>query len=209
MTTLSHTPTGRTSRAAVLSEAKRNGVVLAREVLRRGIHTQTLTRLVAEGRLERVSRGVYAWPDADVTEHHSLVLASAAVPNGVVCLVSALVFHGIGTQLPQEIWLALDRRARKPSAWAVPMRVVRFSGTAITFGVEEHQLEAKTVRVYSLAKTVADCFKYRNKVGIDVAVEALRESLADGRLTPAEIEPAARACRVERVIRPYLEALTP
>ena len=209
MTTLSHTHAGRTSRTAVLSEAKRNGVVLAREVLRRGIHTQTLTRLVAEGRLERVSRGVYAWPDPDVTEHHSLVLASAAVPHGVVCLVSALVFHGIGTQLPHEVWLALDRRARKPSAWAVPMRVVRFSGTALTFGVEEHQLEAKTVRVYSLAKTVADCFKYRNKVGIDVAVEALRESLSDGRLTPSEIEPAARACRVERVIQPYLEALTP
>ncbi len=209
MTTLSHTHAGRTSRTAVLSEAKRNGVVLAREVLRRGIHTQTLTRLVAEGRLERVSRGVYAWPDPDVTEHHSLVLASAAVPNGVVCLVSALVFHGIGTQLPHEVWLALDRRARKPSAWAVPMRVVRFSGTALTFGVEEHQLEAKTVRVYSLAKTLADCFKYRNKVGIDVAVEALRESLADGRLTPADLVPAARVCRVERIIRPYLEALVP
>lgn len=209
MTTLSHNPASRTSRTAVLSEAKRNGVVLAREVLRRGIHTQTLTRLVAEGRLERVSRGVYAWPDPDVTEHHSLVLASAAVPNGVVCLVSALVFHGIGTQLPHEVWLALDRRARKPSAWAVPMRVVRFSGPALTFGVEEHHLEAKTVRVYSLAKTVADCFKYRNKIGLDVAVEALRESLADGRLTPADLVPAARVCRVERIIRPYLEALVP
>lgn len=209
MTTLSHTTGGRPSRIAVLAEAKRKGIVMARDVLGRGIHTQLLTRLVAEGRLERVSRGVYAWPDADVTEHHSLVLASAAVPNGVVCLVSALVFHGIGTQLPHEVWLALDRRARQPSAWAVPMRVVRFSGPALTFGVEEHRLEAKAVRVYSLAKTVADCFKYRNKIGLDVAVEALRESLFEGRLTPAELEPAARACRVEKVIRPYLEALTP
>lgn len=209
MTTLSHIPAGRTSRTAVLSEAKRKGVVLARDVLERGIHTQLLTRLVAEGRLERVSRGVYAWPDADVTEHHSLVLASAAIPNGVVCLVSALVFHGIGTQLPYQVWLALDRRARKPSASPVPLNVVRFSGAALTYGVETHGLEGQPVRVYSLAKTLADCFKYRNKIGIDVAVEALRESIAEGRLTPADLEPAARVCRVERVLRPYLEALTP
>ena len=208
MTTLSHTHAGRTSRTAVLSEAKRNGVVLAREVLRRGIHTQTLTRLVAEGRLERVSRGVYAWPDADVTEHHSLVLASAAVPNGVVCLVSALVFHGIGTQLPHEVWLALDRRARKPSAWAVPMRVVRFSGTALTFGVEEHHLEAKTVRVYSLAKTVADCFKYRNKIGMDVALEALRDGWAQRKLTIDALWHHAAVNRVANVMRPYLESVT-
>ena len=210
MTTLSHVAASRPSRIAVLAEAKRKGVVLARDVLGRGIHTQTLTRLVAEGRLERVSRGVYAWPDVDVTEHHSLVLASAAVPNGVVCLVSALVFHGIGTQLPHEVWLALDPRARKPTTTAaVPLRLVRPSGPSLTYGVEMHRLEGRPVPVFSLAKTVADCFKYRNKVGIDVAVEALRESLFEGRLTPADLGPAARACRVENVIRPYLEALTP
>lgn len=208
MTTLRHAGS-RPSRAAVLAAASRNGVVLARDLLRRGIHTQTLTRLVAEGQLARVGRGVYRRPEADVTEHHGLVLATAAVPNGVVCLVSALGFHGIGTQLPHEIWLALDRRARRPSASPVPVRVVRFSGPALTFGVETHSLEGRRVRVYSLAKTVADCFKYRNKIGIDVAVEALRESLAEGRLTPAGLLPAARVCRVEQVLRPYLEALTP
>ncbi len=208
MTTLRHTPS-RPPRSAILGVATKRGVVLARDVLRRGIHTQALTRLVAEGSLERVGRGVYRRPDADTTEHHSLVLASAAVPNGVVCLLSALVFHGIGTQLPHEVWLALDRRARKPGTPAVPVNVVRFSGSALTFGVETHRLEGQPVRVYSLAKTVVDCFKYRNKIGIDVAVEALRDSFAEGRLTPADLEPAARVCRVERVLRPYLEALTP
>lgn len=182
---------------------------MARDVLRRGIHTQTLTRLVAEGMLERVGRGVYRRPNFDVTENHGLVLAAAAIPGGVVCLLSALVFHGIGTQLPHEVWLALDRRARRPSSAELPVNVVRFSGSALTFGVETHRLEGQPVRIYSLAKTVADCFKYRNKIGIDVAVEALRESMAEGRLTPADLEPAARVCRVERVLRPYLEALTP
>lgn len=199
----------RPARVAVLAAANRNGVVMARDVLRRGIHTQVLTRLVAEGMLERVGRGVYRRPKSDVTESHGLVLAAAAIPCGVVCLLSALVFHGIGTQLPHEVWLALDRRARRPSRAAVPVKVVRFSGSALTFGVETHRLEGQPVRIFSLAKTVADCFKYRNKIGIDVAVEALRESMAEGRLTPADLEPAARVCRVERVLRPYLEALTP
>ena len=208
MTTFRHVAP-RPPRNAILEVATKKGVVLARDVLRRGLHTQTLTRLVAEGMLERVGRGVYRRPDADITEHHSLVLAAAAVPHGVVCLTSALVFHGIGTQLPHEVWLALDRRARKPGTTAVPVNVVRVSGAALTFGVETHRLEGQPVRVYSLAKTVADCFKYRNKIGIDVAVEALRESIAEGRLTPAELGPAARVCRVERVLRPYLEALTP
>jgi predicted transcriptional regulator of viral defense system len=196
-------------RDAVLGRAGKKAVVLTRDVVRRGIHRQTLTRLVAEGRLERVGRGVYRRPDADTTEHHSLVLASAAIPNGIVCLVSALDFHGVGTHIPHQMWLALDARARKPTTSAIPLRLIRPSGLGLTFGVETHRLEGQAVRIYSLAKTVADCFKYRNKVGIDVAVEALRESLADGRLTPAELEPAARACRVERVLRPYLEALTP
>lgn len=208
MTTFTHTAS-RSPRRTVLAKANRSGVVLARDVLRNGIHTQTLTRLVAKGQLERVGRGVYRRPDADITEHHSLVLASAAIPTGVVCLVSALVFHGVGTQIPHQVWLALDRRARKPFASPVPVNVVRFSGAALTFGVETHRLEGQPVRVYSLAKTLADCFKYRNKIGIDVAVEALRESIAEGRLTPAELGPAARVCRVERVLRPYLEALTP
>jgi len=198
-----------TPRDAIIGMAGRNGVVLTRDLVRQGIHRQTLTRLVAEGQLERVSRGVYRSREADVTESHGLVLAAAAAPQGVVCLLSALVFHGIGTQLPNEVWLALDRRARKPATSAVPLRFVRFSGPSLTFGIETHRLEGHPVRIYSLAKTVADCFKYRNKIGIDVAVEALRESLAERRVSPAELEPASRACRVERVLRPYLEALTP
>jgi predicted transcriptional regulator of viral defense system len=208
MAALRHVPS-LSPRDAILGMAERNGVVLTRELVGQGIHRQALTRLVAEGRLERVGRGVYRSPEADVTEHHGLILAATAVPQGVICLLSALTFHGIGTQLPHEVWLALDRRTRKPTTSAVPLRFVRFSGPGLTFGIETHRLEGQLVRIYSLAKTVADCFKYRNKIGIDVAVEALRESLAERRLSPAELEPASRACRVEQVLRPYLEALTP
>lgn len=207
MATLRHA-SSRPSRHAILELAGEKGVVLTRDLVRQGIHRQAVTRLVAEGELEHVGRGVYRSPKADVTEYHGFVLATAAVPKGVVCLLSALAFHGIGTQLPHEVWLALDRRTRKPTTAAVPLRLVRFSGPGLTFGIQTHRLEEQPVRIYSLAKTVADCFKYRNKIGIDVAVEALRESITEGRLTPAELEPAARACRVERVLRPYLEALT-
>lgn len=207
MAALRHVPS-RSPRKAILGIAETRRVVLTRDLVRRGIHRQALTRLVATGELERVGRGVYRSPGADVTEHHGLVLAAAAVPQGVVCLLSALSFHGVGTQLPHEVWLALDRRARKPATTAVPLTLVRPSGAALSFGIQTRRLEGQPVRIYSLAKTVADCFKYRNKIGIDVAVEALRESLAEGRLNLAELEPAARACRVSRVLRPYLEALT-
>ncbi len=191
----------------LLRLARRPGIFTTREVAEAGIHTQTLSRLVRGGVLERVARGRYRLAARPVTEHHGLALAAAAVPNGVVCLLSALSFHGIGTQLPHEVWIAVDRRARRPSLPWPKLRVMRFSGKARTEGVETHRLEGVTVKVYSVAKTVADVFKYRNKTGLDVALEALREAWRARRFTMDEIDRLARVCRVERVMRPYLEAL--
>src|SRR5690606_14290460 len=178
------------------------------ELARQGIHRQTLTRLVAEGRLERVARGVYRLPDQPITEHHGLALAAAAVPQGVVCLLSALQFHGVGTQLPSEVWLAIDRRAWRPRLEYPPLRILRFTGKALTAGIETHRLEGRPVKIYSLAKTVADCFKYRNKIGVDVALEALRAGWRERRFNMDELDRYAQICRVQRVMQPYLQALT-
>jgi predicted transcriptional regulator of viral defense system len=197
----------RTSSARVLQLARRSKAVTRQEIAAAGIHTQTLSRLVRGGGLERVSRGHYRVPNAPVSEHHGLVLVAGAVPKAVVCLISALNFHQIGTQIPAEVWIAIDRRARRPALRYPPLRVVRFGGPALSQGIESHKIEGAMVRVYNVAKTLADVFKYRNKIGLDVALEALRAAWRARRFTMNEIHRYARVCRVERVMRPYLEAL--
>ena len=191
-----------------LKLAGRPGGVSARELAMHGIHLQTLTRLVRAGALDRVARGSYRLPSRQVPgEHHGLALAMAAAPSGIVCLLSALQFHGIGTQQPFEVWIALDRRTRKPVPGYPPLRVVRFGGAALSSGVERHAIEGKSVRIYGVAKTVADCFKYRNKIGLDVALEALRETRRARRASMDELWRYARTDRVANVMRPYLEAV--
>jgi predicted transcriptional regulator of viral defense system len=187
--------------------ASRGGTLSASEAARAGIHSQQLSRLVREGRLERVTRGQYRIPGQPVTEHHGLAVAARSVPHGVVCLLSALGFHGIGSQLPFEVWMAIDRRSRAPAVHYPPLRLVRFSKTSLSTGVETHRIERQVVKVYSVPKTLADLFKYRNKVGLEVALEALREAWRERRFTMEEIDRYAKICRVERVMRPYLEAL--
>jgi predicted transcriptional regulator of viral defense system len=196
-----------TDRDRTLKLAGRRQGVTARELAQAGIHTQVLSRLVAGGELERIARGLYRLPQHDVTEHYGLAIASAAVPHGVVCLLSALQYHGIGTQLPSVVWMAIDRRARRPALRYPPLRIVRYTGAALTGGVKSHQVEGREVRVYSVAKTIADCFKYRNKIGLDVALEALREAWRARRFEMDELDRYAAICRVQRVMRPYLEAL--
>lgn len=193
----------------ILQLARKQGLITDGEVRGMGIHPQTLKRLVESGKLERVARGRYRLPDPDyeLTEHHGLVLASAAAPSGVICLLSALQFHVIGTQLPHQVWMALDRGVRRPAIEYPPLRVVRFSGEALAAGVEEHTLEGQTVCVYDVAKTLADCFKYRNKIGLNVALEALNDAWRDRRFQMSELEHYARICRVRNVMRPYLEAI--
>jgi predicted transcriptional regulator of viral defense system len=195
------------SAGRLLRLAQRRGSVSRREVSEAGIHSFTLSRLVRTGALERVGRGRYRLPDAPVTEHHGLALVAASVPKAVVCLLSALNFHRLGTQLPHQVWIALDRRARRPVLEYPPLRVVRFGGEALTAGIETHRIEGETVRVYGIAKTIADLFKYRNKVGLDVALEAVREAWRERRFQMNELARYARTCRVSRVMAPYLEAL--
>jgi predicted transcriptional regulator of viral defense system len=196
-----------TDRERLIRLAKRRDTLTAKEVASEGIHSQQLSRLVADGRLERIARGLYRMANRQATEQHGLAVAARAAPRGVVCLLSALSFHKIGTQIPHEVWMALDRRARRPALEWPPLRIVRFGGDALTAGVERHRIEGQNVPIFGIAKTLADCFKYRNKVGLDVALEALREAWRKQRVTMAEISRFAQICRVERVMRPYLEAL--
>lgn len=153
----------------------------------------------------RRGRGLYALPDGEISEHHSLAEAAVRVPSGVVCLLSALRFHDLGTQSPHQVWLAIHPKARLPRVDQPPIHVVRFSGPALVLGIEEHVIDGILVRVFSAAKTVVDCFRYRNKLGLDVALESLRDYLSRGD-GPDELWKMAQACRMARVMQPYIEA---
>lgn len=190
-----------------LDLVRKRGTVRPRDLAERDIPSDYLDRLYRRGLIERVARGLYAWPDAEVTEDHGLAEASRLVPKGIVCLLSALRFHGLTTQLPREVWLALPHKAWAPRVQSPRVRVVRYSGPALTEMVETHRVEGAAVRVYSAAKTVADCFKFRNKVGLDVALEALRDCWRGKKATMDELSAAARVCRMTNVMRPYLESV--
>jgi predicted transcriptional regulator of viral defense system len=194
-----------TASEQILEIVKRQRIVRARDLAGRGIAREHLIRLLRRGVLTRAARGIYMLAGAPVTEQHGLALAGKQAPNAVVCLLSALQFHGLTTQQPHEVWIAVGVKARKPVITWPAVRVVRFSGAALTEGVESHQIESVPVRVYSIAKTVADCFKYRRKIGTDVAIEALRDALRK-RVSVDTIYRFARICRVANVIRPYLES---
>ena len=196
-----------TAAQSILALAKSHGVVRSRDVEAAGIAREQLLRLYRKGVLERVARGTYVLAEAPVTEHHSLAVASKQVPKATVCLLSALRFHGLTTQDPHEVWIAIHVKSRRPQVTWPPLRIVRSSGPALSEGVEEHVIEGVPVRVYGVAKTVADCFKYRNKIGVDVAIEALRDAISERRASVDEIHRFTRICRVEQVIRPYLEAM--
>ncbi len=192
----------------VLQLIRQTGLLRARELDAHQLPRQYLHLLCAAGKVERVGRGLYRAVEADLSIHHSLTLVSKRVPQGVVCLLSALGYHGLTTQFPFEIWLALGSKSWRPKVQYPPLHVVWFSGAALTTGGETHQIEGVPVRIYSLAKTVADCFKYRHKIGLEVALEALRESWQQRRATMDELWQCAQACRVAQVMRPYLESLT-
>jgi predicted transcriptional regulator of viral defense system len=191
----------------LLRLASRLEIFTAADARKSRIHSQELSRAVDAGLIDRIARGQYQRAGMAVTENHALAVAAQAVPRGVICLLSALSFHGIGTQLPFEVWIAVERGSRTPSLRYPPLRVARFSGPAFDEGIETHRIEGRPVRIYSIAKTVADLFKYRSKIGLDVAMEALREIWRDRLATIDEIDHYARICRVERVMRPYLEAV--
>lgn len=192
----------------VLKLIRKAGVFRPRELDAHGIPRTALSRLEKQGRVRRISRGLYELAEQEPTEHIDLMEACKRVPQGTVCLISALNFHGMTTQMPYEVWLAIDVRAHKPHIGRPPVRIVRSSGDALSYGVEVHDLRGVPVRITSPAKTVADCFKYRNKVGIDVAAEALREFVRRRKGKRDDLWRAAEVCRVTNVMRPYLEALS-
>ena len=189
------------------ASARSKAVLQPRDFERLRIHPQEISRLVGKGDLIRVGRGRYVLPQAEHSENLGLALVAAAVPRSIICLLSALGFHGIGTQAPQEVWIAVALGAARPRLDYPPIRVTLVSGPAFAYGVERYQVDGVPVRIYSPAKTVADCFKFRNKIGVDVAIEALREVLRAKRCTREELWAASKACRVTTVIRPYLEAI--
>lgn len=191
----------------ILDLARERGLVRPRDLRPLGFPRVTLTRLVRRGVLVRIARGLYALPNRPVSEHTALAEVACGYPNGVVCLLSALRFHDLTTQSPFEVWFAIPSNARAPRMDYPPLRIVRFSDALLATAVEEHIIDGVPVRVTSVPRTVADCFKFRNKVGLDVALEALREAWTSGRARMDELWHAAGLCRVANVMRPYLESL--
>jgi len=184
-----------------------HGIVRPRDIEAIGLPREYLLRLHRQGMLNRPGRGIYTLPSATVTERHSYAEVAKRVPEAVICLLSALTFHEITTQSPASIWIALGKGARTPALTSPSLRIVRLSGPSLTEGIENHQVEGVSIRVYSAAKTVADCFKFRNKIGLDVAIEALKDSVRQKKAEVNEIYRYAKVCRVSNVIRPYMEAL--
>lgn len=187
--------------------AESQGMIRVRDAQERGIHREVIRRLAEQGRLVRVTRGTYAPASAEPSTHHDLAVAATRVPHGIVCLLSALAYYEIGTQLPHEVWMTINRRARKPRVCQPPMRFVLATGVPLQLGVETVEIDGVGVRIYDPAKCVIDCFRYRRHVGLEVALEALRETLGQRRATVSEIDECARKCRVGTVVRPYLEAM--
>ena len=182
-------------------------VARSRDLTRLGISREEVRRLTVKGDVERAGRGVYLTPAASRSPHRDLLIVATRVPNAVVCLLSALAFHQLTTEMPHEVWIAIGLKARTPAIDAPPVRVVRLSEAPLADGVETHVEQDVPLRVFSPAKTVADCFKFRSKVGTDVAIAALREGWQQKRFTMDELWHYAHICRVAVVMRPYLEVL--
>ena len=191
----------------VLQLVRKNGWLRASDLADAGVPRAVLARMAASGQLERAARGLYRLPDSGSSEHEGLVTVASKVPQAVVCLLSALQFHGLTTQLPWQVWFAMPRGSHVPRLEYPPIRMVQFTGEAYTQGIETHECDGVKLHVYSVAKTVADCFKHRNKIGMDVALEALKDARAQGRASFDDLWRCAKVCRVSNVMRPYMEAV--
>lgn len=191
----------------VLELLGQKGMLRPSDLAAIGAHRVVLTRMLAKGLLEKVSRGIYRLPESHGSEHESLIAIATKAPQAVFCLLSALQFHELTTQLPRHLWIAMPRGSHTPKIDYPPVRMVQFAGDAYSEGVETFERDRVKLRVYCVAKTVADCFKYRNKIGLDVALEALRDARAQNKASTDEIWRYAKICRVTNVMRPYLEAI--
>ena len=191
----------------VREPVRQQGILRSRDLVARGLPRAYLGRLAQEGLVERLGRGLYRTRNIALTEQHTLAEVCRRVPQGVVCLLSALRYHNLTTQSPADVWLALGSKARAPKTDLLPLRIVRFSAATLAAGIEERLIEGVPVRVYDPAKTVVDCFKFRNKIGLEVALEALRTGWRERRLTMDQLWGYAIICRMTNVMRPYLVSL--
>ena len=192
----------------ILELARERRVLRAADVREQGWSPQLLIRLHQAGKLHRLGRGLYGLPDAEITEHQTLIEVCQRVPKAVLCLLSALQFHEIGTQLPHEVWIALPEGTQAPALSYPKLRIMRLRGAAYSDGIQTVTEQGVPIRVYSAAKTLTDCFKFRNKIGLDVALEALKDAWRSRKVTMDELSHFAKINRVERVMQPYLEAVT-
>lgn len=166
-----------------------------------------LTRMTAKGQLEKAGRGLYRLPDNPGSEHESLIAVAVRAPQAVFCLLTALQFHELTTQLPRQVWIAMPRGSHVPKIAWPPVRMVQFTADAYSEGIEVVERDRIKLRVYCMAKTIADCFKHRNKIGLDVALEALKDARAQNKASADDLWRYAKVCRVTNVVRPYLESL--
>jgi predicted transcriptional regulator of viral defense system len=196
-----------TSMGQLLELARKQSVIRASDLAERGIPRNYLGRLVRAGKLEKVGKGLYSSPEVPATEHRTLLEVCKKVPQAVICLASALRFHELTTENPFEVWIAIKPGGWTPRIGYPPIRAVRFSGASFTFGIEKHSVEGGEIRVYNPAKTVADCFKFRSKVGTELSIQALRECFREKKASMDELWAAAKVCRVANVMRPYMESL--
>ncbi len=187
-------------------DVKAYGIFRLRDLGRLGLTRSRLRGMLLRGEAERLGRGLYR-RGGRITEMDTVATVCARVPGAIVCLLSALLIHRLGTQLPNEVWIAIDRKARRPRVEDLPVRIVRFSGPMLRQGIDVRRVQGVRVRITSPARTVVDCFRYRNKIGLDIAIEALKDVIATHRASVDEIAGCARACRAFTVIRPYLEAV--
>jgi len=194
-------------RFRALNLLRARGMLRLKDFVAEGIGPETLARLVREEAVVRPARGLYQLPDAQVDAAHTLAEAAMLVPKGVICLTSALQYHELTLQMPSAVWMAIDRAAWRPKIDYPPIRFVRFTGPALIEGVERHRIESVDVPITDPARTIVDCFRYRSKVGLDVAMEGLREGLRRRRCTPDQLWRYARKARVWSIMRPYLEAM--
>lgn len=186
---------------------KSRGMLRQKDFLSENIDSETLARLVRDNQIVRPARGLYQLPDASIDASHALAEAAILVPKGIVCLISALQFHELTLQMPSAVWMAIDRTAWRPTISYPPIRFVRFSGWAMTEGVKRYSIEACEVPITDSARTIVDCFRYRNKIGIDIAMEGLREGIRRRKCTPDQLWEYGKMAKVWTVMRPYVEVV--
>jgi len=205
-TTISSKPKP-TKEKLLIRAFKKKPLMHTMEIVKIGISRQYLSKLLNKGTIEKVERGLYKISQSPISEYCSLARSSVLVPHGVICLLSALQFYKLTTQMPFEVWMAVKDQSRKPQAGNLSLKIIKLSPLAYQSGIEEHSLDGVKVKIYSPAKTIADCFKFRHKIGLDIAIEALKDYLKLKLGSIDEIWEYAKICRVMKIIRPYLESL--